>query len=201
MNPNDDDQAWLDLLAGRSVPDADAATRRQALRLRAALQAPAPLPAGPEPDRDARTRRLLQRAQDAGVLAPRSSPSGRLRHWLRPGLWGSGAVAAVLVVVLVSVAPPGPAPGDADGPGAERGADVQALQRDDPQAARDRLLADLRATGLDAQPYERLGRPGLDIQLPRPLAPEQLRALTAAGLVVPAGPVLRVEFNAPAARP
>jgi hypothetical protein len=88
--------------------------------------------------------------------------------------------------------------GDDDIGSTERGGDVQQRRAAEPRPARDALLADLRAAGIDAQPYERLGRPGLDIGLAHPLSDAHRQALVRAGLAIPAGPVLRVEFVADA---
>jgi hypothetical protein len=197
--PPDDNQDWLDLLAGRPAPDADAATRAEAERLRNALRSQAlPLPAA-EPDARERTERLLERARDAGVLAPRGEARPGWRGWLA-GPWGRGAGALGLVAAVLLVAGPQwqDRRGDDDIGSTERGGDVQQRRAAEPRPARDALLAALRAAGIDAQPYERLGRPGLDIGLAHPLSDAHRQALVRAGLAIPAGPVLRVEFVADA---
>ena len=48
---------------------------------------------------------------------------------------------------------------------------VQTLVGPSPAAARDRLLAELNATGLDAVLYDTFGRVGIDIELTQPLPP------------------------------
>lgn len=193
--PPDDDQHWLNLLAGRHAPDADARTRAEANRLRTALRAQAwPLPAA-EPEARQRTDRLLDRARNAGVLAPRGDAQPGWRRWLT-STWGRSAGALAVVVAVLLVALPTWQVQQGDDNSTERGADLQLRSAADPGAARDALLADLRAAGFDVQPYERLGRPGLDIALVQPLSAAHRQALQGAGLSAPGGPALRVEFIA-----
>ena len=197
--PDDDDQHWLDLMAGRAVPDARSATRQDAAWLRAALLAyRVDAPAG-EPTRpDLRVQRLLQRAHVAGLLQAEPATGGawqRLRQWLigdgQPLRLGALAAALVLCVVglqlLWQTTEPDPA-------AVERGAALQTLRVADPRAERDAMQAALRQAGLEATPYERLGRLGLDIELSAAPSAGQRQALQQLKLALPAGPALRVEF-------
>lgn len=85
-------------------------------------------------------------------------------------------------------------PADTERADVERsGAAVQRLTAADPVQRQQQLLQALRAAGLDAQPFERLGRRGVDIELPVPLPPAQAAALKQQGLLPPAGPNLIVE--------
>lgn len=196
----DDDQHWLDLMAGRAAPDADARTRKEAAWLRAAMlsyRVSAP-PGGPA-DAEQRAGRLLTRARDAGLLASAANdaaprrPAPRWRY-----AFAAGVAACGLVLVFL---PQSPGPDDADGI-TLRGAPVQRVESADAQSRRQQMLGDLRAAGFDAQPFERLGRLGLDVSLPVPLPANQAVALTRLGLAPPPGPSLQIEFVTPeAARP
>lgn len=207
MNVNtpepDDDQHWLDLMAGRAAPDADARTRKEAAWLRAALlsyrvMAPEGAPAGA----DERANRLLDRARSAGVLTTTAVPETTARH--KPANhWRYALAAGVAIFGVLLVARPDLARlGEQDSAGTLRGAPVQRIVAQDPVQHRQRLLQDLAATGFDAQPFERLGRIGIDIALPVPLTAAQAAALTRLGLVPPAGPSLQIEFvTLPATQP
>jgi len=199
----DDDQAWLDLLAGRSAPDAQAATRHEAAWLRAALLAyRAQAPAGGPAPAEQRIGRLLLRAREAGVLGPASPVAARrpTAGWRvalaglvsRRSLGPMGLALAALVLSAVLLLP-GLRP-DAPEADAMRGPARQSVSAPNPLARRDAAMAALRAAGLDAQPFVRLGRPGLDIALPVPLPAAQADALRGQGLLPPGGPTLQVEF-------
>lgn len=196
---SDDDQHWFDLLAGRSSAGAEAATQADAVRLRQALlQHRAAAPAGDPAAPDVRIARLLGRARAEGVLAappPTALPPG-WHHTRRRQAW-AGALAAGVAALGITLLLRSPA----DQPAPERrpeavlrGAPVQQLQAADPQQRRQQLLQALRAAGLDAHAFDRLGRPGLDIALPVPLPAAQARALADLGIAAPAGPSLQIEL-------
>lgn len=188
-----DDQPWFDLLAGRAAPGASLRTQAEAAALRSALRrhAGAAPPGQPAPA-DERITRLLARARADGVLP---AAAGQPPHQRAPRrAWATGALAAGVAALGLALLLQRPG---SDGPPADsvlRGAAVQQLQAADPLQRRDQLLQALRAAGLDAQPFERLGRPGLDIALPVPLPPAQARALAGLGLAAPPGPSLLVEL-------
>jgi len=204
----DDDQHWFDLMAGRAVADAHGRTRADAAWMRAALLAyRAEAPAGSVPAAETRVLRLLHRAVQAGVLPaptasraePDASPWQRLwRRWqaqMTPGRpWRFAPVMLVLALAVGGVwqlqQPAEPERADVE----RAGAALQRLNVVDPAQHRQQLLASLRAAGLDAQPFDRLGRLGIDIELPAPLSAAQAQALKQAGLVPPAGPNLIVEL-------
>jgi hypothetical protein len=157
---------------------------------------PRPPPCGPRC-----IARLLDRARAEGVLPPAAAAGrapGRAATW-RPthGVWAGALAAGVAVLGLALLLQ---RPADAPGDSVLRGAAVQQLPAADPLQRRQDLLQALRAAGFDAQPFDRLGRPGLDIALPVPLPPAQARALADLGLAAPPGPSLQVELL-PAARP
>jgi len=197
----DDDQQWLDLLAGRHVAEPDRRTAQEAAWMRAALlayrgQAPAGVPAAP----DERMARLLARARTAGLI-PTPKAGGSVRASRPTWRWSIGAAALVATLALL-VAPwalrPGP---DPDGTAVMRGDTVQVRRVTDPAADRETVRAALQAAGLDSVPYQRLDRLGLDVELPPVLSPSQRESLTGLGLKPPTGPSLHVEFMAEGASP
>lgn len=199
----DDDQHWLDLMSGRAAPEADGRTRKEAAWLRAALLSyPVAAPPGAPAAAEERAARLLARARAAGVLAgaaPEAAAPRKPANQWRYALAASVALFGVLLVWL-------PAREGIDEPGQPggslRGAPVQRIEAADADQRRQQLLQELRAAGFDAQPFERLGRLGIDIALPVPLMPAQAAALTRLGLAPPAGPSLQIEFiTSPPARP
>lgn len=212
---DDDDQHWFDLLAGRTRAGADAATQADAARLRQALLRYRPAaPPGDPTAPQVRITRLLARARAEGVLAappaasppaaapPAASPPATLPPppaWplqRRRQAWAGALAAGVAALGLtLLLRPPGDPSGPADRPDAVlRGAAVQQLQATDPAQHQQQLLQALRDAGFDAHPFDRLGRPGLDIALPVPLPPTQARALAGLGIAAPAGPSLQIEL-------
>ncbi len=208
MSPDDtdlDDLQWFELMAGRNASDARSATRADAAWLRAALLSYAPQPpSGVMPEAGARATRLIARAVAAGVLRPaeltgwrralhalRQPKPGRQRGWQGLGL-ATLAVLSLTLFLRVNVPMPPGEPADA-----ERGAAVQQVISSDAPARQKQLLRALRAAGLDAQPYERLGRLGVDVELPQPLSPPQRAALQNQGLKPPAGRSLLIEIVPP----
>lgn len=207
MSSADDDQQWLDLVAGRDAPEADARTRKEAAWLRAAmLSYRIGTPSGGPADADTRILRLMTRARDAGVLPPAANeslaaqdapPEARAarRHW--PLAWAAGILACALGVMWV------PLRQNDDGE-VLRGAAVQRLQVPDAAAALSRraeMLQALRAAGFDATGYERLGHLGIDLALDVPLPPRQAAVLKSLGIAPPPGPSLQIEFSTPTSAP
>lgn len=210
-----DDQHWFNLLAGRAAPGASDSTHAEAAALRQALQRyRAQAPEGSPAAADARITRLLARARADGVLPaahpaaahppaaadrvpspPRPGTAGR---WRLPSLaWGGrlGAGVAAGLVALAAVLWLVPTPGDHPAPDSVlRGAALQQLPAADPAQLRQQLLVALRDAGFEVQPFDRLGRPGLDITLPVPLPADQAHALTDLGLTPPTGPSLVIEL-------
>ncbi|MFA6262519.1 MAG: hypothetical protein WC760_13715 [Bacteroidia bacterium] len=202
---SDDDPDWADALAGRPREGAAPATLAEAALLRDAMRRwPVETPAlEPRP-----VAELIERARREGVLAPRRAwCAGCLERWRR---WtanplGMGAAGLVLASLLGLWIVPGLIGRQApiDGPGTLRApsAALQLRAAADPQAARDNLAARLQALQVPVRRYERLGRFGLDADLPRPLSPALAALLH--DEVLPAGDdgSLRVEFEAAKVRP
>ncbi len=196
-NATDDDQHWLDLMAGRVAPEADARTRREAAWLRAALLSyRLAAPPGAPAAADERVGRLLARAHEAGILAATAQEPPRTRKPANQWRYALAACVVALGAVLIFM----PARQGMDDPagGVWRGAPVQRIEAQDPTQGRQQLLNELRAAGFDAQPFERLGRLGIDVALPAPLPSPQATALKRLGLVPPEGPSLQIEFITPA---
>lgn len=191
----DDDAHWFDLLAGRPADDGAAGTRAEAALLRAALLRHRPqAPRGQPAAADARITRLLDRARAEGVLAAAPPPllAAAPRSAWRPPAWAwlGGLAAGVLLVVIGLQLQRQDTPPES----VLRGAAVQQWPVADPLQRRQQLQQALQAAGFDAQPFDRLGRAGLDIALPVPLPAAQARALAALGITPPAGPSLQIEL-------
>ena len=210
-----DDQHWFDLLAGRTAPGASASTHAEAGALRQALQHHlAQAPEGSPAAADARITRLLARARADGVLPAALPPAahpqpasdrfpgparpGTAGRWRLPSLaWGGTLGAGVAAGLVALAAALWLLPTAVDHPAPEsvlRGAALQQLPAADPAQRRQQLLVALRAAGFEVQPFDRLGRPGLDITLPVPLPADQARALTNLGLTPTTGPSLVIEL-------
>lgn len=189
MIERDDDQLWLEALAGRAAGDSPPQREASALR-RAVIERETDVPVVAERDRDpAREGRLLDRARREGVLGkPRAAP--HRRWWIG---WDSGfAVAAIAGIALaigfyqlptresqvVRSAPDG----------------VVRLEADDPAGLKQQIIDELRAIGVAASGYERLGRHGIDADLPQPVTDAVRRVLARHRIPLPADGVLRVEI-------
>jgi hypothetical protein len=180
----DDDQAWLDALAGRE--SATSPTTREAQVLRAALrahQAPENL-AGP---RDAgREEALIARAVREGVID--RTETRRRMNWRLPlaaSILIFFAAGAVLQWQSASNMPI--VRGDENGIVHLRSADPAALKRD--------ILEALRDAGATATGYESLGMHGIDADLSVPVSSAVKRVLADHGIPEPADGVLRIEIR------
>lgn len=179
MTASDDDR-WHEALAGRGADDSP--TTREALALRAAMLARSPLVADVPQSDPLRERALIERARREGVVGTSGSRSA----------WQPFAVAAVLLLA-VGVWFVGRPHDEAfvvrsvtDG--------TMRIEADDPAAVKRELLKELRAAGIEAHGYERLGAEGIDADLPPHLDESQARVLAHYRLVVPDDRVLRVEI-------
>ena len=181
----DDDEFWLDALAGRVTPDS--AASREAQELRAAMLAREIHDVVVEQTDVARERKLLERARRDGMYAiSRRKPSA---------LQLSLATAAIVFVALGFWSFEHPADDAFVVRSAPDG--TVRIEAADPKALKRRLLSDLRAAGVAANGYQRLGAEGIDAELPSKLPDRVAAVLDRYHLVQPADGVLRVEIAAP----
>jgi hypothetical protein len=189
MTPGGDED-WFEGLSGR-----DHSTRaglEGALLHRAlARETPADdvIPPQSSPRRE---EQLLERARREQLL---QSPAQR--QW--PARWM--ALAAMLTAVAIGTSwlyrP------DADTTSTDtaivRGGpdEVIRIEVADPAAAQARLLAELRAEGIEGAGYEMLGRYGVDADLPERLTTGQQQLLQRYRISEPADQVLKLEFTEP----
>jgi hypothetical protein len=183
------DIAWLDALAGRSQhpgepsPEPDV---MEALALRELIRSQEPetqLPEVPEVDLQ-RERQLLERARAAGLL-----PATRVQSpWIRRGALAAAAVvvAAIGMTLFRSALEPTPV---------FRGGGTVHVQARDPAALKQQLASELSAAGAHVTGFERLGRPGIDVDLPQPLTPQVRQILERHHLPTPADGELTIEFE------
>ena len=195
----DDDLDWLAALAGRARAGTDPRTLREAdlLRVAARTWTPRPLLAEPDP---ADAEALVAQARREGVFdrAWCAGCAERWRRW-REGAWvGRGvglAVAALLAVLVFGLLPPR----SDDRPDAvlrgSRADGVWLLRSASPLAQRDRIAAELAATGLAVRRYERLGRFGLDADVPAGAAAAIAPTLQRLGVQPGTDGVLRIEIE------
>ncbi len=187
----DDDSKWLAALAGRTGPD-DSAAAREADALRVSVLARTVLDDPSVRLRDpAREAQLIERAMRAG-LVPRRRTSAWSGFWTP--LRGALAVAALACFALTLglwLRPAGP-------PEVVRSADgIVRLEAPDPLLRQRQIVDELRVAGVQATAYERLGRAGIDADLPLPIPVDVRAVLERNAIPLPEDGVLRVEIAAP----
>lgn len=195
----DEDQDWLDALAGRTPEGSGRPAAREAKQLREFIQRNVRTPDLAVPTHDAqRERQLLERARREGLIDP-AQLGRRGRRSMRPvrasGWIGLAAslvgIAAALTLLLRGT------------PQTEhlRGAheSVSHIAAADPAALKMEILDELHAAGVAATGYESLGVEGIDAQLPQPVPPRVHEILTRHHLSVPDDGVLRIEIAAQSA--
>ena len=197
---DEEDDTWFEALAGRA-PGGQGATREASALRAALLHGAAPdstlssTAAANESSPDAaREVRLLERARAAGLLEPRRGLAHRRTFWSWPGFGAITALACAAVIAVIVLRPVRVTE-------VSRGAVVSGvfvLRSADPARVQRDLLGELRAAGVTAAGYERLGREGIDADLPRPL-PERVRAtLERHHIPLPADGTLQIEIVPPA---
>jgi hypothetical protein len=129
---------------------------------------------------------LIERARAQGVLPAPAAPRSR---WVRTGALAAAAGVVLAVVGLTLLRSPSPLPETLRGDGRVH------LKTDDPAALKRQLTEQLRAAGAHVTGYERLGRPGIDVDLPKPLTAEIRRILEEHEIPVPSDDELIVEFE------
>jgi hypothetical protein len=200
----DEDQIWLDALAGRvsADPSATGAAEAKALRELIRVQLREDGVAVSEID-TARETQLLARARATGLLpaqpgiAPSratATPRSARPVWLLTG----GALAALGIIAGVVLNLLGSPPPSEIFRGIDSG--TARIESAAPQALKAQLLRELNAAGVHATGYDRLGRLGVDADLPQPLTPAVQEVLQRHHLPIPKDGVLTVEIQAASAR-
>ena len=194
----DEDQDWVDALAGRAPEGSNRGVVREGLRLRELIQRNVHAPDVSVPERDARREaQLLERAQREGLLDP-SQLTKRRRRLMRPTGIGGLALAAslaCLAVALTFLLHGTPQTQHLRGAHEE----VVRIEAADPTALKMQILQELRAVGVTATGYEQLGVEGIDADLPEPVPPRVREVLTRHHVSVPSDGVLKIEITAPSA--
>jgi hypothetical protein len=194
----DEDQDWVDALAGRAPEGSNRGVVREGLRLRELIQRNVHAPDVSVPERDARREaQLLERAQREGLLDP-SQLTRRRRRLMRPTGVGGLALAAslaCLAVALTFLLHGTPQTQHLRGAHEE----VVRIEAADPTALKMQILQELRAVGVTATGYEQLGVEGIDADLPEPVPPRVREVLTRHHVSVPSDGVLKIEIAAPSA--
>ncbi len=193
----DDDDVWVDTLAGRATTDPKAAAAYEAQWLREAILRQRKTQVADIPARDPqRELELLARAQNEGLIDParlaaRARWPGALTT--RAAMLAYAATLACVAIALAMFLRPA-----AELERVRGGSDGTALiEAADPVALKAELLTELRAAGVSATGYERFGVQGIDADLPQPI-PEPVRAvLKKHHLDVPADGVLKIEITRP----
>jgi hypothetical protein len=191
-----DDQDWLDALAGRGSAGSRRAAIQEAQRLRDHVQRNVRAPDVAVAERDARREeQLLERARREGLIDP-AQLERRARRRMRTGIarWvaiaaGIAGVAMAPLLLLRSVHPTEHFRG--------AGNHVIHIQAADPTALKMQILDELRAAGVAATGYEQLGVEGIDASLPKPVPPQVRSVLSRRHLTVPGNGELRIEITAP----
>jgi hypothetical protein len=156
--PPDDDQDWLDALAGKPRPGAAPRTLLEARLLRAVLLEQAQAEPESDAERQNRLERLLFRLRRQGLLdAPRWSQ----RAWRVPLAAAAALMLGIAVVQLVhwqdEAAPDAPA---------MRGEDsVRRLVVDDAAQTATAIASALRAEGIDVREYPLGVARGLEVRV------------------------------------
>jgi hypothetical protein len=202
---NADDERWLQTLAGAGQRDTPPATRLEAELLATGLKALAgdAAAAGGSSASQARRDALLA-ALDSEPHNPRrpwwhcAGCSERWRRW-RGDTMPAPALAGLAFVLSLSAVLWTWAPWRDPAPEAgllRSGVAVQLLVHPQPQAQRDALAQALLRQGAEVRRYQRLGRYGLQADLPTPVPADLQALLAAAGLPAIAGATLQVEYEA-----
>jgi hypothetical protein len=184
MTPGEDED-WVEGLSGRGH------SSRAGLEGAMLHRAPAE-DAGPPETSPVREEQLLERARREHLLGSPAQGPWRSK-WM--------ALAAMLTVVAIGASwlyRPAPGTTPADRIIVRGGADAAIrIEVADPAAAQERLLAELRAEGIEGTGYEMLGRYGIDADLPVLLTDAQRQLLRRYRVNEPADHVLKLEFAEP----
>jgi hypothetical protein len=189
--PEEDDKAWLDALAGRGAPSLSRAADQEVRMLREGINSIIREGDGGTVGVDpAREAALIARARREGLLPERPSRGLSRRAWSI----ASGALAAVALLASVVVGlyrnslPPAQTYR-----GAQSG--VVRLQATDPAAFQRQLIGELRDAGVQVAGYQRLGRYGIDADLPTPVPAAVQELLQRHRVPLPANGALAIEID------
>jgi hypothetical protein len=206
---NDDDD-WLDALAGRLkaarldeesvVGEAvQSSLVLEALALREFIrrQEYAIGTAVPAVD-PARELELIRRARREGLLASQNPVAGSESSQQRPR-WRVAIPTAAVILIAAAI---GVWQSSLKQSEYVRGVDHGTIhiQASDPTALRRQLTEELRAAGATVAGYERFGRLGMDVDLPKPLPREIAEILERHHIPVPPDGILVIEVEAPDSR-
>jgi hypothetical protein len=182
-----EDLHWLDELAGRTASGSTDAAGEEARALRGLISAQIKDdPVAVAPTDFARESALIARARAEGLLPPRSR-----RPWFHAaaGLAAAALLASVVIgVYRTSLPPPETFRGVQDG--------TVRLAAKDPAALKQQIIRELRSAGVAAVGYERLGRSGIDAELPKPISPSVRAVLERHQIPEPADGALVIEIDA-----
>jgi hypothetical protein len=190
MTP-EDDQTWLDALAGRAGAESPAAceaanVRAAMLRLASARETAAT----PAQDR-VREATLIARARRDGLL-----PEPRRERWRWLLAWNAGFAVAALAAIAIGIGLYMRATLDTEPVVRDAPDGIVRINASDPAALKQQLIEELRAAGVAATGYEVLGRHGIDADLPQPLTNPVRQVLEKHGIPPPPDFVLRIEIVA-----
>jgi hypothetical protein len=187
------DDVWLEALAGRVAPARvseqsralalEAAALREFIREQVSVSSlDVPLVSA------AREEELIARARRDGLLVSYSTDA-RARRSLRRLSLSAAAVLVVAVGIGVwrAALPP---------PEVVRGVDHGTVHMEarDPAALKRQLTDELEAAGVKVSGYERLGRVGIDADLPQPLSAEVAKILERHQIPIPSDGALVIEI-------
>jgi hypothetical protein len=187
----EEDQKWLDTLAGRAAADSPAAreaanVREEMLRMASARA----IASTPAQDR-VREAALIARARREGLL---SEPRHERWRWLLA--WNAGFAVAALAAIAIGIGLYMRATLDTEPVVRDAPDGIVRISAPDPAAFKQQLIEELRAAGVTATGYEVLGRHGVDADLPQPLTDPVRRVLEQHDIAPPRDGVLRVEIVA-----
>jgi hypothetical protein len=201
----DDDDVWLDALAGRAEGSEPTAALQEGRAVRVRLRAAASEAAPEIPAVDAaRETQLIKRARAEELLprAPRTERASKSHAstWSRRPLASRGALAAAaLATVALAVGlvhflsvPTEALRGTLNG--------TVLLEAQNPRALKRELIEELGAAGVQPRGYEQLNRVGIDADLPEPIPTVVRRILEQHHIPVPNDGALTVEIVAPSNR-
>jgi hypothetical protein len=180
----DDDEQWEAGLAGRNVGASRAA--QEGRRLRAALRQYAAVPVHLDQPATSLSReaQLLGLARREHLLPPRS-----LIRQASPWLALAAGLAVAAFGVLRIWSP------DVDTQVVRGASDgIMRIEVASPADAQKKLLAELKAVGIEGRGYEMLGRYGVDADWPAAPTAEQRGLLGKLHLTAPQDQALRVEY-------